>query len=215
MAPKLEIAPELVAAGKHAYEETNSPVREIAAMMGIAGETLRDRAREWGWQRWTRQRRALELLHAVRSTPPGADTAPSPSAAPPTPAPAAPLAPATPSPEPASPIAAAQREALALRIQQVVEREMSAVERLLAREGEAGATADNARALAGIARTLREVALLNKTDDAKPRHEADNDPIPRDIDEFRHELARRIRGFIADERARESEGSSEDTGSLG
>ena len=169
MASRMEIAPELIAAGKQAFEETETPQREIAEMMGIAPETLRARAREWGWQRFTRQRRALSMLKSVRAPARNGAT-----------------------------LATEQREALALRIQQVVEREMSAVEQLLAREGagEAGAHADNARALAGIARALREVALLNKPDDATPRHEAEDDPIPRDIDAFREELARRIHAFV-------------------
>lgn len=203
MASKLEIAPELVAEGRRAFEETNTPQREIAAMMGISPDTLRDRAREWNWQRFSRSRRALEMLHAVR----GAEAAPQP-------APAVDAPPAA-EPMPSAPFSPEQRAALALRIQKVVEREMTAVERLLDRDGasDQSASASNARALAGIARTLREVAILNKPDETMPLDEAKDDPIPRDIDEFRRELARRINAFVdARENRRDGDGGLPDAG---
>jgi len=53
-----------------------------------------------------------------------------------------------------------------------------------------------ARTLASVSRTLREIQALNKPEDEAPPDDVDDDPIPRDIDEFRRELARRIRGFI-------------------
>ena len=49
---------------------------------------------------------------------------------------------------------------------------------------------------ASISRTVREIAALNQPTEVAPADEADDDPVPRDIDEFRYELARRIRGFI-------------------
>jgi hypothetical protein len=50
--------------------------------------------------------------------------------------------------------------------------------------------------MASISRALREIATLVQPDEVKAPDDADDDPVPRDIDEFRNELARRIRGFI-------------------
>ena len=52
-----------------------------------------------------------------------------------------------------------------------------------------------ARALGTLTRTLRELNALLAQHPAPAA--ADDDPIPEDIDEFRFELARRIRAFIA------------------
>ena len=88
---------------------------------------------------------------------------------------------------------------LAARVQRVVERELNAVERILDNLGptEAGEAERAARTLASLARTLREVALSNDGQGAPQADEPDDDPIPRDIDEFRRELACRIDAFIA------------------
>jgi hypothetical protein len=62
------------------------------------------------------------------------------------------------------------------------------------------------RALSALTRTLRELnALLGQ-------HKADDDaPDPRDIDEFRQELARRLKGIIAARRQRIEEAKREET----
>lgn len=184
---RIEIAPELVRAGRRLFEETETPQHEIAAMMGISDSTLRLRIREWGWERRPQPGQTLDLLHAAR----GAATAAALDDAPPVAGHAS---------DPNSP---QQRAAIAARIQNVIEREMTAVERMLDTSGTCGESGagNNARALAGIARTLREVALLIKPEQVTPPHEADDDPIPRDIDAFRDELARRIEAFVAAERA--------------
>ena len=117
----------------------------------------------------------------------------------------------------AAPALAQQRAALAVRIQNVVEREMAVVARVVnllgpADEAEAERTV---RTLAGITRTLREIAALNQPDEMTPPNETDNDPIPRDIDEFRNELARRINALIDDRGDEESEETVEAAGALG
>lgn len=71
------------------------------------------------------------------------------------------------------------------------------------------------RTLAGITRTLREIAALNQPDEMTPPNETDNDPIPRDIDEFRNELARRINALIDDRGDEESGETVEAAGALG
>ncbi len=109
-----------------------------------------------------------------------------------------------------------QRAALAVRIRNVVEREIAAVERVLDAVGAAdgGEAERSARTLASVSRTLREIAALNQPDEVTPPDEADDDPIPRDIDEFRRELARRIRGFIDVRRNRAAGISDEPEASL-
>ena len=96
------------------------------------------------------------------------------------------------------PVSPQQRMALVLRIQRVVEHEMDAVERIVKniRPSDQIEAEHGARTLASVSRTLREIQALNKPEDEAPPDAADDDPIPRDITEFRRELARRIRGFI-------------------
>jgi hypothetical protein len=46
-----EIAPELIARGRWLYENTLTPTREIALMMGLSRNTFDNRVCEWGWVR--------------------------------------------------------------------------------------------------------------------------------------------------------------------
>jgi hypothetical protein len=107
------------------------------------------------------------------------------------------------------------RAALALRIQRVAEREMDAVERILDVLGPSDhAEADRcARALAVIARTLREITALNTPEDVTRADDTDSDAIPVDLDALRCELARRIKGLIEAERA--AGGGDRDTPAVG
>lgn len=186
MVQKKEFAPELLAEARRLYEQTLAPVDDIAGMLGLSRSNFYKRVREGGW----RGRRAKVATFQFTRALSGSVVMP---------------LTAEPAEQQRAEIAAngdlvspQQRMALALRIQQVVERQMDAVERVLAKitpsdqmEAEHGA-----RALASVARTLREIKALNTPDDETPPDAADDDPIPRDIDEFRRELARRIRGFI-------------------
>jgi hypothetical protein len=95
------------------------------------------------------------------------------------------------------------RKALVARVSTSVEREHSAVEQLL-RETNTTAALDaeterRARTLASLTRTLRELSQLQQAE-AKPKAD-DDDAIPRDIDELRRELARRLDRLIADAKA--------------
>lgn len=181
--PKLEIAPELLAEAQRLYEKTGTPAHEIAALMGVSRGTLRNRIREWGWTRRRHPSRELDLLHAVRGAAIATVTAPD--------APQEAVLPVTPE----------RRAALAARVMTVAERSMDAIERVLATvnpkdqgEGERGT-----RMLASLTQTLREIDALNKADEATPPEAAETDPdaLPRDIDEFREALARRIEAFVA------------------
>lgn len=178
-AHRKEIAPALVAEGRRLYEQTMVPVREIAALFGVSPTTLQDRIVAWGWQRRRYDTRSVDLLIARRG-------------------PAKPGAPQDAAPSALPPALPQDRAAVAARVQEVVERELTAVERVLDVLGpsDRDEAERTARTLASLARTLREVALINRTEEAAVPDDADDDPIPRDIDEFRRELARRIRNFI-------------------
>ncbi|MGE0062849.1 MAG: hypothetical protein AB7T86_12325 [Xanthobacteraceae bacterium] len=97
-------------------------------------------------------------------------------------------------------------DTMADRVQTMVARELDAVERVLdvlAPEGPSDAERA-ARTLASIARTLRELSLMNRAGDVSTGEgpeaatDHDDDPVPRDLDEFRRELARRINAFVED-----------------
>lgn len=107
----------------------------------------------------------------------------------------------------ADPLSPQQRLAIALRIQRVVEREMDAMERILAviQPSDQIEAEHGARTLASVSRALREITALTEPDEVTPPDEADDDAIPLDIDEFRNELAHRINAFIDAERNGEGE----------
>jgi hypothetical protein len=195
MPTRMNIAPELVAEGKRLYERTLTPMRDIAAMMGISRRTLEKRARQWNWRPRKIASRPIELLHALRGAAVAVSTDP-----------------ALPAEVTGEPVSAQRRIAIAERIQGVVERHLAAVERVLDVLGPSDqAEAErNSRTLAGLARTLREVAALNQPEQAPP-DEAEDDSIPSDIDEFRRELARRINALI-DARQRDANGGGGGTG---
>jgi hypothetical protein len=188
-AHKIEIAPEVVAEGKRLYERTLTPMSDIAAHMGICRRTMENRIREWGWQRRRIPTLPIDLHHATRGAVVAAMTTDEP------PGQSADLLPVTDE----------RRAAVAARIQDAVERAMDAVERVLDKIDPAdGAEAERAgRTLAGVSRTLHELATVTRPPEASPPDETDDDPVPGDIDEFRVELTRRIRRFVAAERDEE------------
>ena len=148
MALKKQIAPERIAEAKRLYELTLTPVPDIAAMMGISRKTLERRIHEWGWT--PRQRLPRSICdRALSSRGRGADGGAGGNRR-------ADIA------APGDPVSPQQRMALALRMQQVVEREMDAVERVLdaIRPDDEGEAERSARTLASVARTLREMAAL-------------------------------------------------------
>src|SRR5262249_31680558 len=89
-----------------------------------------------------------------------------------------------------------ERTALAERIQAVAEREIAAVEQVLTILGanDPSETEAAARTLASLARTLRELSQLDVTMiTAEPADE----PVPRDLEELRRSLARKLDALIA------------------
>lgn len=205
MAPrKKEFTPEQIAQGRWMYEKSGVPIHDIAAFFGIARNTLHNRINEWGWEK----RRYDAPVQPDRRLPVRPDT----------PAPGEPAgvdaasdqsAPRDPpTREPAPPLRligkiardapVAERTALALRLQSAVERELSAIDRVLATLGRADSLEAEraARVLASLARTLREIVTLS-TPESAADDDADDDAIPRDMDEFRRELARRMDAFAS------------------
>ncbi|MEA2981192.1 MAG: hypothetical protein QOF09_3015 [Alphaproteobacteria bacterium] len=95
------------------------------------------------------------------------------------------------------------RAALVSRMWRTAERQIEEIEDRLAVAGlELVERESNARTLAIVAKTLRELSAVDESD--KPRKgkkqpsddDIDNDPVPRDMDEFRRELARRINALV-------------------
>lgn len=93
----------------------------------------------------------------------------------------------------------AHADDLVERVSRSIERELSRIDTILERVGDDGQHAEaerRARTLASLARTLKEVTnLRNEQEKQKP---VDDDDIPRDIEQLRRELARRLEGLVAE-----------------
>jgi len=205
---------------RYAYEHTDRPITDICTEHGISDGTLRNRVRRWGWAR----RRppippdgpppvAAPAARIASPTPglPG-DGGEEAAAAPATCSPAAAAAGATvagatpavaagvdaPAVVDAAPPAVIDDRTIVLRLQRAAARVLPAIEAIVAKLGAAPMPPREmeqaARALGSLTRTLRELnALLSQRQAAV----ADDDEVPRDINEFRLAMARRIEAFIA------------------
>ena len=96
--------------------------------------------------------------------------------------------------------------ALAAKFHAAVAAQLEAIERIakIIKPSNQSEIEPVARASASVARSLRETKALIQPDNeaaADGDDIDDADPIPRDIDTFRDELARRIRGIIETQRA--------------
>lgn len=196
--PMRPIPPELLAEGRRLYEQTRLPIRDIAGLLGIGERTFNRRRKEWGWPsrkarvpRYEPPRTAADLLRF--------DPVPAPSrldrpVAPTDGAASHPALPACPvsgdPPDPGS---------LALRIQSAVERELFAIEQIVAKLRPAREHTEEAeraaRVLASLARTLQEIAKLDRRPAAAKDDTKDDDRGPDDPDEFLIDLARRMDAF--------------------
>lgn len=180
-AHRIKVAPDRIAEGKQLYELTQTPVDDIAALLGLSPRTLERRIAEWGWTPRSAPRHVTDRASVA----------------------AAPVNKAAADTDAGNPHLPEARIALAARIHKTVERGLDAVERVLGKVDPADPSEAerSARTLAAVARTLHEIAAFTKPDEMTPPDEADDDPVPQDIDEFRRELTRRIRGFIERRRA--------------
>jgi hypothetical protein len=224
---------------RYDYEHTDRPIVDICAEHGISANTLRDRVRRWGWTKrrapisregppaMATPRIETEAEALARFTTPrwgevGSQRDPGEGV------------PAIETPEPPhpNPLPKGEREqtvhvadvspsaaptdadpaTIAPRLQSAVARVLPAIEAIIAQLGtqplRPREMEQTARALGALTRTLRELnALLAQH---PPRADEDDDPVPEDIDEFRYELARRIRAFIAARRDNNSGGGATD-----
>ncbi len=89
------------------------------------------------------------------------------------------------------------RVSLAARLWRTAERQARDIEERLARPSASAVERErDVRMLNVLVRTLRDPALFDAGGAPPPAEPEDDDPVPKDMDEFRYELARRIRGFI-------------------
>lgn len=194
---KKTFTPEQIDAARRLYENPRTPVDDVAASLGITRCTLKSRIAEWGWpergggaparpahktgrsRKARPARRRRVTLKATQKKPRAQPRTRLPSVAPPRTTP----------------------EALAARVQRVVERELDAIDSVLGVLGVAdSADAErSARTLASLARALTEVMRLTAPEQTPDPDE--DDAMPRDLDEFRRELARRIEALAADAEA--------------
>ena len=184
------IAPEVVAEARRLYEETLAPVEDIRAMMGLASASFYRRVHNLGWRRRHGHAGKSEFPRSLTGAAVAKLLAPSADL---------PRAQLAANDEPPTP---QQRNALAHHIMVTTRDALDAVQRVIVNvaPGDQAANDHCARTLASVSRSLRDIAALNKLAEVKAPDEAEDDPVPRDMDEFRYELARRIRGFIENER---------------
>jgi helix-turn-helix resolvase-like protein len=198
MAKKIEIAPELIVEGRDLYENGLTSIEEIAARMKISRSTLYARMREGKWQR-RRYSPSAAADEVVAMTVPA-------------PVPAMPDGPSVedkrcePQQSVADKVTVEKRAALFARAFRAAEWQMDSIEAAMKQLNATPAPFErNARALAMLNRSLRDVLILTKADETALANETDNNLIPRDMDQFRRELAQRIQRLVDAERRRESE----------
>lgn len=163
------LPPEKIAEVRKLYEGTNVPVRDLASICGLGVTTFLKRVKLWGWKPRNYRMRDYDAA-AQRDIESIREIA----------------APA---------IAVAENETLIDRVRTAVEREIVAIEAVLARvEGAKLRSTDAeraARTLATLVKTLREVAALQR--DEKPEQASgEGEDEFRDLEEFRSELAERL-----------------------
>lgn len=212
--------PEVRASARHHYEGTDKPIRQIAIDHATSERTINRWRDEDGWKRRSDQLRGLptatRLLDAATallaahgkeaprvhpllegegcSSECGDASA---LASPLTPDPSAPRAALAAAGQPET--HAQARLGAIERIERLVEKEVAIEERARAALGplpRAPADAQRAaRTLATLTQTLHALARLRGglSPEAEPN---DDDDMPRDIDEFRRALARRIEAFV-------------------
>jgi hypothetical protein len=179
--------PELVAAVRHDYLYADKTLEQIAARYRINARDINRMREQEGWpSRYARIRRVPRLTQETQALEEAAVSArPEPGDDPAGMAQDARL-PALPAPSAIE------------RIERLVEQELAAEE---SARGELGAkprrradAARCARTLSTLTQTLHALARLRGG--LTPDRDTEHDDMPHDIDDFRNELARRIRAFV-------------------
>jgi hypothetical protein len=197
-------SPELIAAVRHDYESTDKSLGRIAADHRLSERTVnRMRDRE-DWSR--RSERVRELSPAARALQEATRLLAERQALPPSPTlprkggGSGKAVPALQEDSAAQDASAAHdnRTAIVERIERLVARELQAEEAVRAQLGPlprpAADAERGARTLSTLTQTLHALARLRSG--LLPDHGPADDDLPRDIDEFRRGLARRIRLFV-------------------
>jgi hypothetical protein len=183
-----------LANGRYRYERTDESLISIASDFGVHRNTFRALVAREGWVRYKQPPR--DLLPAAKLLAQANDLNDLPSAAA-----AAPIEEKTELQQPGSaengPALPPPGETI-MRLHRAVLEELGAVEAMrarLKREPQNPADAERtARTLSSLTETLQKLQRLQCT---LPETEfKDDDDMPVDIDEFRRELARRIRVFV-------------------
>jgi hypothetical protein len=188
MRQRKHIPPALLNQLRYEYEETNTPIADLATRADMSKWTFHRCVRDLKWSMRVpgrggfRHSTPLSTFAGKRAAAEAEKPGVTPNSA----------APALPSANPLD------RSALAARIQRSIERELDAIERVLdLLQPQNGNEAERAaRTLAALARTLREVATLDT--DTSAEADPDDDAGPRDMEEFRRELTRRMESIIAE-----------------
>jgi hypothetical protein len=95
---------------------------------------------------------------------------------------------------------AGSRAALVARMWRAAERQVEEIEQRLTATGlQVAERESNARTLAIVVKTMRELAAFDEkaARGKEAKQDDDDDPVPADIDEFRRELARRMDALVA------------------
>jgi hypothetical protein len=186
--------PELLANGRYRYERTDESLNSIASDFGVHRNTLRALVVREGWVRYKQPPRDLLPAAKLLAQANGLNDLPSAAAA-------APIEKKTELQQPGSaengPALPPPGETI-IRLHRAVLEELGAVEAMrarLKREPQNPVDAERtARTLSSLTETLQKLQRLQCT---LPETEfKDDDDMPVDIDEFRRELARRIRVFV-------------------
>ncbi len=193
-------SPELLAALRHAYENTDEPMTSIAARFRIGITTLQTLVRKNGWIQ--RSQRLRHCPPSIRPPEDGATLAlPDQDAEPQqTPTPTLPLAgegsEAVPRESPALAPVESQLSP-AERLQALVEKEIAAEEATRAALGIRPRSRNEAeRCARTISKLTQALQSIQKLRGGGGTSANGGDELPHDIDEFREELARRIEGLI-------------------
>ncbi len=211
------LTPEAWAQIRYAYEHTDTAVEDICAAHRISSGTLRDRMRRW---EWTRRREPIPRAGPPAVAAPRREIAGTfQTVQPPTPQHDSEAPNARPLASPHlrgderghEPPTESDAAGIVPRLQSAVARVLPAIEatitKLAAGPLRPREMEQTARALGTLTRTLRELnALLGQQ---QPGTRADDDPVPKDVDEFRFELARRIHAFIDARQAKQREAEAE------
>lgn len=106
------------------------------------------------------------------------------------------------------------RVSLAARLWRTAERQARDIEERLARPAASAVERErDVRMLNVLVRTLRDLALFDAG--GAPGEAVEDDPVPQDMEEFRKQLARRIRGLVEEEQRRQAAEQDDQRGSIG